>query len=91
MNYFNPCPRCEEKREKEHAVLVEIIANGYGKMSQDDYNENMARLGKACVKSYSLKEKIESYVISGKLTYTYGCFCSVCHYEVVKNGTVSLL
>lgn len=91
MNYFNPCPKCEEKREKEHAELIKMATAGYGKMSQSDYDETLARLGRACVKSYSLREKVDYHLISGKLTYSYGCFCSVCHYEVVKNGTVSLL
>lgn len=91
MNYFNPCPRCEEKREKEHATLMEIVANGYGKMSQGDYDETLMRLGKACEKSYSLREHLDYYLKSGKMYYQYRCFCSVCQYEVsIKDGVVDL-
>ena len=92
MNNFNPCPKCEEKRQKEHAALLEIIANGYGKMSQGDYNETLDRLSKASQKSYSLKEHMDYYLKSGKIYYQYSCFCSVCQYEVnIKDGVLNLM
>jgi len=91
MNYFNPCPRCEEKREKEHATLVAIARDGYGKMSQSDYQETIDLMAAKCVPSNSLKEAMDYTLRSGKMYYHYRCFCSVCQYEVsIKDGVVNL-
>lgn len=91
MNYFNPCPKCEEQREQVHAALIQLAKDSYGKVSIDEYDGIVSRLLLACEISYTFKERFEYYLKSGQITYTYIAFCSKCKYEVSKENTLSLL
>jgi len=80
------CPRCLAAAEKKLAEQAEILANGYGTVSVDEYNEAVKAVNEGLGPEFeegeytgTMREDYEFYVRGNTLHVDYGAQCRVCN------------
>ena len=88
---YSKCPKCKVDLVQNKKDLANRAAEGYGKISPDEYNDLLTEATKPIGLEDTLREDYEFYLEDDVLDINYHCACSVCKFKFEYKETVHIL
>jgi hypothetical protein len=88
---YSKCPKCKIRIEKEKANVMEKARLSYGKVSEDEYNNLIAKATNAIEIEETLREDYEFCLDGEWLNIDYVCSCSECDFNYQYDKNINII